>query len=469
SYGYDKIERIYKNFYSAYNKYKVSYNSIKSSSFLNNINIYPNRVIKPFYIPSDQYFKSQYYLYKIKAPQAWDFEVYNTAISLALIDSGIDPTNPDFYEILYATQVVIKEDCNVISSWEEYFPNFQQSNPNGFPHGTAVAGVAAAVRNNNFGISGIAKMKIYSFDVFRGFCDGDGFLTEKGLVKALEFVKDRFSSIPGKVIINMSLGAMGECSPLVSSIINELYNYDSGKKFILVAATGNDGIEYVAMPANCSGVVSVGATNEVDEVASFSCYGNVMKINGLTAPGVNIFTTLPGSNWSNFYNEGIISGTSFAAPIVSGVMGAVWAKRPNYTNSQIIDIVKKTARDINEDGPDKKYGWGIVDMYKALSYLEADLTEKGINDDLVAWPNPFYISKHGYIKFSIKNSILYPDDKLMIFDFSGAFVAWAEKDSTKGFLWDGKNSAGYYVAPGAYIAYYKSEKGTAKTKFVLFR
>ncbi|MCX7905140.1 MAG: S8 family serine peptidase, partial [Elusimicrobiales bacterium] len=260
SYGYEKIERIYKNFYSAYNKYKVSYssinNSIKSSSFLNNINIYPNRVIKPFYIPSDQYFKSQYYLYKIKTPQAWDFEVYNTTISLALIDSGIDTTNPDFYEILYSTQVVIKEDCNVINSWEEYFPNFQQSNPNGFPHGTAVAGVAAAVRDNNLGISGIAKMKIYSFDVFRGFCGKEsGFLTEKGLVKALEFVKDRFSSIPGKVIINMSLGAMSECSPLVSSIINELYNYDSGKKFILVAATGKHGIEYVAMPANCSGVV----------------------------------------------------------------------------------------------------------------------------------------------------------------------------------------------------------------------
>ncbi|MCX7641938.1 MAG: S8 family serine peptidase, partial [Elusimicrobiales bacterium] len=259
SYGYEKIQRIYKNFYSVYHKNRVSYNSIKAFSLLNSIKVYPNRIIKPFYIPSDQYFGVQYYLNKINALQAWDFEVYNTTISLALIDSGIDPTNPDFSGILYSTQVVIKEDCNIINSWEEYLnslPYFQQSNPDGFPHGTAVAGVAAALRNNiGQGIAGISKMKIYSFDVFRGLCGGGAFLTEKGFVKALEFVRDKFSSIPGKVIINMSLGAMGECSPLVSSIINELYNYDSGKKFILVAATGKHGIEYVAMPANCSGVV----------------------------------------------------------------------------------------------------------------------------------------------------------------------------------------------------------------------
>ncbi|MCX7641566.1 MAG: S8 family serine peptidase, partial [Elusimicrobiales bacterium] len=248
-----------------------------------------------------------------------------------------------------------------------------------------------------------------------------------------------------------------------------LYNYDSGKKFILVAATGNDGIENIAMPANCSGVVAVGASDESDNITSFSNYGSIMKINGLSAPGTNIFTTLPGIAWGSIYGSNLISGTSFSAPMVSAVMGAVWGRRPTYNNSQVINIVKKTARDVNEDGPDKKYGWGIVDMYKALSYLEADLTEKGINYDLVAWPNPFYISKHGYIKFFVKSDMIYPDDKLMIFDFSGAFVAWVEKDSTKGFLWDGKNSAGHYVAPGAYIAYYKSEKGSAKTKFVVLR
>lgn len=465
--GYDKIEKIYGRFYSAVHKEKFSFSLLSKMSF-SDVKVYPNRILRLFYIPSDQYFLNQYYLRKINAPQAWDFENYKTTVTLALVDSGIDPTNPDFAGIVYSTQVVITENVSggstVVSVSEEYLTTLPYFSQSAF-HGTAVAGIVSALRDNiGQGISGIGRIKIYSFDVFRG-----NVLTEKGLVEGLNRVKQKLSNEPGVVIVNMSLGTSGECDPLVASVISDLYNYNSGKKFLIVAAAGNDGQPYVSMPANCSGVVPVSATNESDKLAFFSNYGSVMKINGLSAPGTNIFTTLPGSTWSSIYDDDPIMGTSFSAPIVSAVMGAVWAKRPNYTNAQVIDIVKKTARDVDENGPDKKYGWGIVDMYKALSYLESDLSEKGVISSLIAWPNPFSISKDKYIKFSIKSDIIYPDDKLMIFDFSGSFVAWAEKDSTKGFIWDGKNSGGFFVAPGPYIAYYKSEKGTAKTKFIVLR
>lgn len=461
--GYQRVENIYKNFYVAIHRNEYSFNVLNSYKVSGVKKIYPNRVFKRLYIPNDSFFNNQYYLYKINAPQAWDFEDYKTNITLALIDSGLSPSNPDFYGIVYTTQVVVYEDSNAnVSVFEEYLPAFNMSS--GFPHGTAVAGIVAALRDNIKGISGISKAKIFSFDVFRG----DN-LSEVGLSVALINVKNRLSILPGKVIVNMSLGALSECSSLISNVINDLYNYDSGSKFIIVAAAGNDGLSYISMPANCQNVVPVTATDESDKLAYFSNYGSRMKINGVSAPGVNIFTTLPGESWGSSWGSSSVSGTSFSAPIVSAVMGAVWAKRPDLKNWQVVDIVKKTAKDIDENGPDKRYGWGIVDMYKALSYLEADLSEKGINENLIAWPNPFYISKHGLIKFSINVDIIYPDDKLMIFDFSGAFIAWAKKDGLKGFIWDGKNSQGIYVAPGAYIAYYKSERGTAKTKFVLFR
>ncbi len=465
--GYTKITKLYKNFYSAFNKRGLSFYEISSLSGVD-FKVYPNRVFKLYLTPSDQYFQSQYYLFKINAPIAWDFEEHKTTITLALIDSGITPPiNPDFSGIVASTQVVFKEVGNVVNMREEYLdklPSFNKTDPRNFPHGTMVAGVAAALRNNQTrGVAGVySNFKIYSFDVF----DDLETTTEITLIAALNEVKSRLSSIPGKAIINMSLGGEGECSAALQAIISDLYS--NSDKFIIVAAAGNDPTGYVSSPANCSGVVPVSATDESDKLAYFSSYGSHMKLNGVSAPGVNIFTTFPGESWGYIYNHYPVSGTSFSAPIVSGVMAAVWAKKPSLKNYEVVDIVKKTARDVDENGPDKKYGWGIVDMFKALSYLEANITDKN-NRKITAWPNPFYISKHGYIRFSLNDDIIYPDDKLMIYDFSGAFVAWAEKDGVRGFVWDGKNSGGWYVASGVYIAYYKSQKGSAKTKFLLLR
>ncbi len=465
--GYTKIKKLYKNFYSAVNKKDLSFYELSLTAD-NDFKIYPNRIFRPFLTPSDQYFSNQYYLFKINAPLAWDFEEHLTTITLALVDSGITPPlNPDFDGIVLSTQVVFKEVSGSIINREEYLdkqPYFNSTDPGGFPHGTMVAGVAAAIRGNQTrGIAGVyGNFKIYSFDVFDDLND----TTEATLIAALNEIKERLLYMPGKVIINMSLGSSGECSAPLQSIISDLYSYSD--KFILVAAAGNDGIGYVSTPANCSGVVAVSATDEADKFASFSNYGSHMKSNGVSAPGTNIFTTFPGSAWGYIYNYQPIRGTSFSAPIVSGVMAGVWAKKPRLKNYEVIDIVKKTARDVDDDGPDKKYGWGIVDMFKALSYVESDITDKN-NRRITAWPNPFYISRHGYIRFSINDDLIYPGDKLMIYDFSGAFVAWATKDGTKGFVWDGKNSGGWYVAPGLYIAYYKSQKGSAKTKFLLLR
>jgi hypothetical protein len=191
-------------------------------------------------------------------------------------------------------------------------------------------------------------------------------------------------------------------------------------------------------------------------------------LNGLTAPGVDIFTTVP-NGYSDIIDKNVISGTSFSAPVVSGVMAEIWARKPDYKNYEVIDLVKKTAKDLGDSGADKKYGWGRVDMYKAFSYIESDLSSNGISKEFLAWPDPFYVSKDSYIKFSVKRSVIYSGDKLMIYDFNGKFVSYAKNDGESGFMWDGKNQDGLVVAPGPYVAYYKSEKGHMKTKFMLFK
>lgn len=460
--GYFSVEKIYKDFYLARSNSSLATSNSMNILEKNGIKAYPNRIFRPFLIPNDPDISNQYYLSKINAFSAWDFEEHKTTVTVAVVDGGVDSTHMDLTSALYSTQVVVAESIDrdynrSFNIFNEYFPFHYSST-----HGTMVSGVVGAVRNTE-GISGVSTAKIYSFDAFRGSSPvGTGYLDEYGIIKTMEYIKNNLSDdYYGKVIINMSLGGQGECDPALESAISDIYNYASNSKFIIVASAGNEAGD-VSAPANCAGVIPVSATDEGDNLSSFSNHGSAM-LNGLSAPGSNIYTTIPGNDYS------YVDGTSFSAPIVSAVMAEVWSKKPDYKNYEVIDLVKRTAKDLGDDGPDKKYGWGRVDMYKAFSYIESDLSSKGVNKDFLAWPNPFYISKDLNIKFSVKKSIIYPDDKLMIYDFNGNFIAYAKRDGESGFIWDGKNQDGVLVVPGPYVAYYKSDKGHAKTKFMLFR
>jgi len=448
SYGYKDIKKIYKNFYLA--KTKSDLNTVINSLSLNNIKGYPNRILKPLYsFPSDPYVSKQWYLNKINAFQSWDFEEYKTTVTVFVVDTGVDNQHEDLSTVLYSTQVLVDVDTGGVST---ELPPFTLSDS----HGTMVSGTISAIRNNSKGIAGVSNgIKIYSVNVF--YKSGNDTTNDTAVGNGLSYIKNNLSSLPGKKIINMSLGGSGDCSPYFQSIIDDLYL----SNFIIVAAAGNDGGS-VSTPANCRNVVPVSATDELDKLTYFSNYGDAM-INGVSAPGANIYTTIPDNSYES------VNGTSFSSPITAAVMGLVWAKRPEFKNSEVIDIVKKTAIDIGGDGPDKKYGWGRVDAFRALSYIESNLEYKGVSSKFIAWPNPFSISRDIFVKFSVKDSVIYPDDKLMIFDFSGSFVSNAKKDGVNGFMWDGKNDSGVYVAPGAYVAYYKSEKGSLKTKFLVLR
>lgn len=445
--GYEEPVEIAKNIYLGKTK-----NNFSSSFFVFEqigIKAYPNRVFKTFYISNDPNVSKQWHLNKINAFPSWDFEEYKSTVTVFVLDTGVEDLHEDLSGVLYSTQTNV--DINNQSVTAD-LPPFALSGS----HGTMVSGTIAAVRDNLKGISGVAKsVKIYSVNVFFG---GAGLTNEATIIKALSYIKTNLSAnIPGKKIVNMSLGGPGDCSPSLQVVIDDLYN----DNFIIVAAAGNDAMD-VAVPANCANVVPVSATDQLDKLTYFSNFGDKM-LNGLSAPGVSIYTTIPNDGYES------VDGTSFSAPIVSAVMGMVWAKKPDFKNSDVISIVKRTAYDIGGDGPDKKYGWGRVDVFKALSYIESNLNYKGVDKNFMAWPNPFSVSKDGFIKFSVRDLAIYPDDKLMIFDFSGNFIANAKKDGVGGFMWDGKNDFGVLVAPGPYVAYYKSEKGRYKTKFLLIR
>ncbi len=119
----------------------------------------------------------------------------------------------------------------------------------------------------------------------------------------------------------MSLGGYS-----ASSTVEAAVNYAWDKEAVLVAAAGNDNTTDMSYPAAYENVIAVGATDNNDQKASFSNYGDWVDIG---APGVNILSTAPDHSnrlWGRGVKYAYGSGTSMAMPFVAGVAGLIWAK-----------------------------------------------------------------------------------------------------------------------------------------------
>ena len=227
-------------------------------------------------------------------------------------------------------------------------------------HGTHVAGIIAGVRNNQVGIAGISnKIKIMPIRVLTGGCPrGDTMAILKGVIYAAD---------NGAKIINMSLGGYG------ATILEQRVYEDLSKKGILiVAAAGNDannndiGMPHTPSDYPIPGIISVAASNERDQLADFSNYGK--KNVDLAAPGEEILSTIPfdgGDEFpESFYKKA--SGTSMAAPVVSGAAALLLAQNPKLTNIQLKQILLENVDPIAAF-KDKTVSGGRLNIYKALS------------------------------------------------------------------------------------------------------
>ncbi|AEA46907.1 Subtilisin [Archaeoglobus veneficus SNP6] len=167
-------------------------------------------------------------------------------------------------------------------------------------------------------------------------------------------------------VISMSLG-----TSTYSAIFEEACNATYNAGLVIVAAAGNEGdgnlsTTETSYPAAFDSVIAVGATDENDSVAYFSNTGPYLE---LAAPGVNIYSTLPTYRvtLSNTYgyDYGTLSGTSMACPHVAGVAALIIAANPGISNVEVRQILQQTADDIDENGWDPAYGYGLVDADEA--------------------------------------------------------------------------------------------------------
>ncbi|MDQ0287815.1 thermitase [Desulfofundulus luciae] len=308
----------------------------------------PDCVAKALEIPNDSYFSKQWDMNNtgqtggkpdadIDAPEAWDVTASSPSVKIAILDTGIDQDHEDM-----AGKIVGNVNFTISPTVDDFFG-----------HGTHVAGIAAAVGNNEKGIAGTAyNASLMNVKVLDDTGSGYYSWIAEGIVWAVD---------NGARVINMSLGGTQP-----SRLLEQAVNYAWSKGAVLVAAAGNEGSKQPLYPAAYKNCIAVAATDANDQKAAFSSYGKWVTV---AAPGVNIFSTLPNhpsvvGSYLGVTGYGALDGTSMATPHVSGVAALVWASKYGTGNQAVRKRIESTADRIAGTGT--YWAYGRVNAYNAV-------------------------------------------------------------------------------------------------------
>ncbi|MFZ5947425.1 MAG: S8 family serine peptidase [Stygiobacter sp.] len=354
------IERIYLAAYNTNEDPVELSKKISKSKFVEYAEPkYIHRVVT--FAPNDSLINFQGNLFKINAPQAWDYTKGDSSVIIAIVDTGVDWDHPDLYGNIYK-----KNDGKILGidlggangipdddPREDTAPN----NVNSY-HGTHVAGIASAVSNNKIGIASIGyNCSLMPVKVSRNDKrDASGYPFIYYGVEGIKWAADN-----GAKIINCSWGSTSQ-----SQYEQEIINYATAKGCLIVAAAGNDGMLTDFYPASYKNVLSV-VWNDINDVKNSK--GNYGYNTDVSAPGTFILSTWPQkAPINNLYNS--ISGSSMASPLVAGLAGLVASKFKNYSALQIGEQIRATCDDVSSlNDPDKKYliGKGRINALNAVS------------------------------------------------------------------------------------------------------
>ena len=358
---------------------------------------------------------NQWHLQKIQATGAWDVSKGNTNIVIAIIDNGVLTTHEDLAANIWVNTAEIPnngfdddfngyvDDVNgfdVADRDNNPNPPAGISNTDKFNHGTHCAGIASAVTNNGKGIASVG----FNTKIMPVKCTKN---TESGSVLSASLDGITYAMRNNADIISMSFGSSS------SSFTTEvLLNTARNRGIVLIGAAGNENVSAPFFPAAYSSVMSVGATNENDQKASFSNVGSTLDI---MAPGANIFSTLASGNT----DYGFLSGTSMACPLVAGLAALVIAAQPAFSPQQVVAHLKSNTDNISSQNPsfNNQLGSGRINASKALDDFG---TVNNIvffeNKDLKIYPNPFgeYIYFEGEATENFEVFITDMNGKLLI-------------------------------------------------------
>jgi subtilisin family serine protease len=280
--------------------------------------------------PNDEYYAPyQWNLRNVGATNAWDITKGSAKVKIAVIDTGVDLKHPDLGARLLPG-------VNVLDSTKSV------QDDNG--HGTHVAGIIAASVNNRRGIAGLTwQGKIMPIKALDAAGSGTSFSVADGIIEAT----DR-----GASVINLSLGNYA-----ASQFLRDAVRYAEQHNALIVAASGNDNSSQLSYPAAYPEALAVAATTSADQIATFSNYGTYVDI---AAPGDNIASTYMDNQYA------ALSGTSMATPHVTALAALIKSVNRKLTNRDVYAIITSTALDRGATGYDTHYGYGLIQMDKAV-------------------------------------------------------------------------------------------------------
>jgi serine protease len=341
----------------------------------------PDRMMTALMTPNDSRYTEQWDYYEttggMRLPAAWDKST-GAGIKVAVIDTGYRPHADLSGQILqgydFISDTAVSNDGNGrdtdASDPGDWITAGQcgTGSPaqNSSWHGTHVAGTIAAVTNNGTGVAGVAYgAKIVPARVL-GKCGGYTSDIADAIIWASGGTVTGVPANANKAqVINMSLGGSGACDATTQSAINGARSRGT----VVVVAAGNEAVNASnSSPANCSGVITVAATNRSGGRASYSNYGTIVDV---AAPGgdsgtgngilstLNSGTTTPASDSYASY-----MGTSMATPHVAGVVALMLAKNPALTPDDVEAKLKSSARAFPASC--SGCGAGIVDASAAV-------------------------------------------------------------------------------------------------------
>lgn len=335
----------------------------------------------PCFTPNDPMFNAQqaWSLYKIHAPQAWDYARGSRKIIIAIVDDGF-AFHPDLTPNFWVSPGEIANDGidNNNNGLTDELYGYDVADGDGDPiapsswvcHGNFVAGLASAATDNNLDIAAIGGNS--SLMLIKCSADGN-FLTYayQGVAWATTY---------GANVINMSWKFTGPTTTQ-RNIIDNAWN--SG--VVMCAAAGNSGTDVLNYPATYSKVIGVAASDTSDKKCNFSDYSDSIDV---SAPGMNLYTTLT----SNI-TTGPYYGTSFCTPIVSGLAALMLSLDSTLTPAQVMNCIKNTADNIDALNPSYvgKIGTGRINAEAAMACV-AGVTGVSTNFDSkeapLVFPNP---------------------------------------------------------------------------------
>jgi len=329
------------------------------------------------YVPTDPLAAKQWYLADDHAFDIWPTPPTYQPVRVAIVDSGIDGTLPDF--------------AGRIADARSFVGGSPLVDTEG--HGTFVAGEIAA----NMDTQGIVGIAYFAQLVIAKVATSDGTIPLDAEAKGIRWAADA-----GARVINLSLS--GQRDPVhhdrdtysAEEAAAVAYAYSKGA--LVVAAVGNsDGLSpqpypYASYPAALPHVLGVSALTHSGNVPDYSNRDPVF--NDLSAPGSGLFSTFPapltalrtGCVDQGFSDCGTdeyrnAEGTSFAAPQVTAAAAVLFGLVPTLTNDQVAYILEHSADDVNAGtgcprcalGRDPLSGWGRLDIAKAVGALSGPL------------------------------------------------------------------------------------------------